>query len=106
MDRNSNAREAQLRDRMLEIAATVPGQRILEVANGSGPVTKRLADRVGPTGRLRATDLLQGMINDLWSRLDGPRFTHVKAYRLYTDTSGKGGARASIKPCAALRQKL
>lgn len=48
-------------------------------------MTKRLADRIGPTGRLLATDLSQGMIDDLRSRLNGSRYAHVEATRMVAE---------------------
>ncbi|KRS19193.1 hypothetical protein [Roseovarius indicus] len=53
--------EAQLRpahDRLMEMAGPALGQRVIAVACGSGLVTKRLADRIGPTGRLLATGVV------------------------------------------------
>jgi SAM-dependent methyltransferase len=77
--------ESQLQpahDRLLEMAGPPPGHRVIEIACGSGLVTKRLAEQIGPTGRLLATDFSQGMIDDLRSRLNGPRFAHVETARM------------------------
>jgi trans-aconitate methyltransferase len=63
--------ETQLRpahDQLLSVAEIAPGQRIIETACGSGLVTLRLAAMVGPQGRILATDLSQGMLDDLRAR--------------------------------------
>ncbi|TVP56426.1 MAG: methyltransferase domain-containing protein [Gemmatimonadales bacterium] len=47
---------------LLEMAALQPGDEVLEVACGSGLVTVRAAEAVGPSGRVVATDLSEGML--------------------------------------------
>lgn len=77
--------EAQLRpahDRLLQMAEVAPGQRVIETACGSGLVTTRLAACVGPAGRVLATDLSQGMIDDLRRRLDAASVPNVEAARM------------------------
>ena len=77
--------EEQLRpahDQLLTMAKLTPGQRIIETACGSGLVTLRLADAVGAKGHVLATDLSQGMIDDLQLRLDGNPLTNVEAKRM------------------------
>ncbi|MEQ9814139.1 MAG: class I SAM-dependent methyltransferase [Azospirillaceae bacterium] len=77
--------EAQLRpahDQILKMMEPVRGKQVIEVACGSGLVTKRLAEQISPSGHLLATDLSQGMIDDLLSRLNGTRFAHVDAARM------------------------
>src|SRR5512137_794666 len=44
-------------DAMLDMALVRPGARVLDVAAGAGDQTLDLADRVGPTGVVVATDL-------------------------------------------------
>jgi SAM-dependent methyltransferase len=44
-------------DAMLEMAAIVPGAAVLDVAAGAGDQTLDIARRVGPAGRVLATDL-------------------------------------------------
>lgn len=77
--------ETQLRpahDQLLEMALVVAGQRIIETACGSGLVTMRLAEQVGRKGHVLATDLSQGMIDDLKARLDKASISNVKAGRM------------------------
>jgi SAM-dependent methyltransferase len=44
-------------DRMLALAGVGPGSRVLDVAAGAGGQTLAAARRVGPTGRVLATDI-------------------------------------------------
>lgn len=50
-------------DRLLAMAALVEGEAVVEVACGSGLVTLRIAEAVGPSGRVVATDLSEGMLD-------------------------------------------
>lgn len=47
---------------LIEAARVQPGQRALDVACGTGAVTRLLADRVGPGGRVTGLDLNPGML--------------------------------------------
>lgn len=77
--------EQQLRpaqDTLLRMADVQPGQRVIETACGSGLVTLRLANAVGSEGLVTATDLSQGMIDDLTERMDASKVTNVNALRM------------------------
>ena len=52
---------------LLRVAAVKPGERVIEAACGSGLVTKLIAEAVGPSGEVLATDLSQNMV-DLTAR--------------------------------------
>jgi SAM-dependent methyltransferase len=47
---------------LVEAAGVQPGQRVLDVACGTGAVTRLLADRVGRTGRVVGLDFNAGML--------------------------------------------
>ena len=49
-------------DAMLDMAAIRPGAQVLDVAAGAGDQTADIARRVGPTGRVLATDLSPAML--------------------------------------------
>ncbi|MGE3875857.1 MAG: class I SAM-dependent methyltransferase [Parvibaculaceae bacterium] len=53
---------------LFETADLKAGERVLEVACGSGLVTRRIAEAVGPGGEILATDLSQNMV-DMTARL-------------------------------------
>lgn len=47
---------------LVEQAALQPGQRVLDVACGTGAVTQLVAQQVGPTGQVVGLDLTPGML--------------------------------------------
>jgi len=47
---------------MLDLARIQPGQRILDVAAGAGEPAVSAAERVGPGGRVLATDISEGIV--------------------------------------------
>lgn len=49
-------------DLMLTMAALKPGERVLDVACGTGLVTFRAADAVGPSGFVAASDISEDMV--------------------------------------------
>lgn len=59
-----------LSERVLAIAAPSPGDRILEVASGTGILTRRLASAAGPAGRVLGIDLNPRMV-EVARRLGG-----------------------------------
>jgi SAM-dependent methyltransferase len=52
---------------LLRVADIKPGERVIEAACGSGLVTRAIAEAVGHTGHVLATDLSQNMV-DLTAR--------------------------------------
>lgn len=48
--------------RLMELAALKPGERVLDLACGTGLVTFRAAAVIGPTGSIVGTDISEGMI--------------------------------------------
>jgi protein-L-isoaspartate O-methyltransferase len=49
-------------DRMCELAHVSPGQRVLDIATGLGEPALTAAQRVGPSGRVLATDIALEML--------------------------------------------
>ena len=49
-------------DQLMAMADPQPGEVVLEIAAGTGLVTSRLADSVGPTGRVLGTDISDQMV--------------------------------------------
>ena len=63
---------APAQDRLLDLAALQPGERVLDIACGTGLVTFPAAAAVGPGGEVVGTDISQAMI-DLVRRLAAER---------------------------------
>jgi SAM-dependent methyltransferase len=61
--------KATLTARLLEALAPLDGKRVLELGGGTGELAARLADAVGPTGSVLATDVAAGMVELLEKRL-------------------------------------
>lgn len=57
-------------DRLVTRLHPAPGEKILDVAAGTGAVTLAAAQAVGPTGRVIAIDLAQDMLAQLARKLD------------------------------------
>ena len=53
---------ASVSERMLDLACLQPGMRVLDVASGMGEPSLRAAQRVGPSGFVLGTDLVDGML--------------------------------------------
>lgn len=53
---------APVSERMLDLAQLRPGMRVLDVASGMGEPSLRAAHRVGPSGFVLGTDLVDGML--------------------------------------------
>jgi SAM-dependent methyltransferase len=61
--------------RALELKA---GQVVADIGAGSGYYTERMADAVGPTGKVYATDIQQGMLDILRRRMALRKLTNVE----------------------------
>ena len=71
-------REAEERPtRALQIMQITPGMTVADIGAGSGYFTERLAQLVGLTGRVYATDIQQGMIDLLKRRLSARKIQNV-----------------------------
>jgi ubiquinone/menaquinone biosynthesis C-methylase UbiE len=62
---------------LLETARLQPGERVLDVACGTGAVTRRAAEQVGPTGSVTGIDLASDMI-DVAKATEGPAGAHIE----------------------------
>jgi ubiquinone/menaquinone biosynthesis C-methylase UbiE len=58
---------------LVETAALQPGERVLDVACGTGVVTRLAAERLGDSGSLLGTDVNPGMLEVARSVADGAR---------------------------------
>jgi ubiquinone/menaquinone biosynthesis C-methylase UbiE len=65
-------------ERMLELADVQPGHRVLDIATGIGEPALRAASRVGPAGRVVATDLSARMLDLARARATSLGLTNVE----------------------------
>ncbi|HJQ04904.1 MAG TPA: class I SAM-dependent methyltransferase [Nocardioides sp.] len=61
--------KAEVTELLLAAVRPLEGAQVLELGGGTGELAARLADEVGPTGQLTATDLAPGMVELLDKRL-------------------------------------
>lgn len=67
-------------DALLEALAPRPGDEILDVAAGPGDPSLRIAELVGPTGRVVSTDGVEAMVATLRRRADARGLRHVETH--------------------------
>ena len=65
-------------ERMLDLAEVRPGHRVLDIATGIGEPALRAASRVGPAGRVVATDLSSRMLEFARERATSLGLTNVE----------------------------
>ena len=69
-------------DRLITEAGLAPGMRVLETACGSGLVTARIVEAVGPAGAVMATDLSQAMVDETVRMAALRGLAHVAVQRM------------------------
>jgi ubiquinone/menaquinone biosynthesis C-methylase UbiE len=69
-------------DRLIDMAALQPGERVLDIACGTGLVTFRAALLVGPTGYVAATDISQRMVHYTAQEATRRGLAHVACTRM------------------------
>jgi len=67
---------------LLDQAALAPGERVLDVACGTGLVTLRAAERVGPRGAVVGTDISERMVEAARSLASRRGLRHVRFERM------------------------
>jgi ubiquinone/menaquinone biosynthesis C-methylase UbiE len=73
-------------ERLLAMAALQPGERVLDIACGTGLVTFRAADLVGATGRVVATDISQKMVDATAAAAERRGLSQVECRRMGAET--------------------
>lgn len=72
-------------ERMLDLAGVRPGHRVLDIATGIGEPALLAAGRVGPTGRVVATDLSSRMLDLARERAASLGLTNVEFMEVDAD---------------------
>jgi demethylmenaquinone methyltransferase/2-methoxy-6-polyprenyl-1,4-benzoquinol methylase len=76
------------RSRAADLAAVGPGDRVLDVASGTGDLAIELARRVGESGEVIGSDFSEGMLELARAKAPGLRFEQANALDLpYDDDS-------------------
>lgn len=75
-----------LPDRVVEALSLEPGMRIVDLGAGDGYFTFRLADAVGPTGRVYAAEIDESSLNRLRRRVEESRAENVTVVQASADT--------------------
>ena len=86
--------------RMLELAALRPGERVLDVACGTGLVTFPAAEAVGAQGAVLATDLSDEMVKALRAAAAARGLKHVRAERMDAQHLSVGDGEFDAVLCA------
>lgn len=87
-------------DRMLDMASPRPGERVLDVACGTGLVTLETAARVGPTGYVLGTDISAGMIEAARREAERQGYRHVEFARADAETDDLPAGGFDVALCA------
>lgn len=92
-------REAQTQ--LLQMSAAKPGEHVLDIACGTGLVTFPLAEAVGPTGRVVATDISQKMVDHVAQAASQGGYRQVDAFRADAESlDGLEDAQFDLITCA------
>lgn len=94
---------AQLRpaqDRLMEMAALQAGERVLDLACGTGLVTFRAAAAVGPGGSVMATDISEEMVRHIQGAAAAQDTGHVNARRAHAEEAVFEAASFDAALCA------
>lgn len=91
---------APAQDRLVELAAVQPGERVLDVACGTGLVTFRAAELTGPSGSVMATDISEAMVARLVEEAAGRTLANVTAERMDAESLDLPDASFDAALCA------
>ena len=94
------AQLAPAQDRLLDMARLAPGERVLDVACGTGLVTFRAAEAVGPGGSVHATDISDAMVAHIQAEAARRGTAHVGAARMDAEALEVADASVDVVLCA------
>lgn len=91
---------APAHDRLLALAAIQPGERVLDVACGTGLVTFRAAEAAGPSGSVMATDISEAMVVRLVDEARQRGIGRITAARMDAESLDVAGESYEVALCA------
>lgn len=94
----SQLRPAQ--DRLLEMADLSPGERVLDVACGTGLVTLRAASQVTSEGHVSAVDLSEGMVEEAEAAARERDLDHVTCQQMDAEALDFPDAHFDVALCS------
>src|SRR3990170_2006546 len=86
-------------ERCLEMAALQPGERVLDVATGTGVAAFLVAERVGPQGEVVATDISQRMVDAVREEAERRGVTNMSYERVDAEELGFADGSFDAAPC-------
>ncbi len=87
-------------DTLLLMTGLSAGQKVIETACGSGLLTSRIVEVVGQHGHVTATDLSQGMIDDLMQRTGSAFSRNLTAARMPAEALAPPDGQFDAAVCA------
>ena len=86
--------------RLLEMAELAPGERAVDIACGTGLVTFRAVQQVGPQGSVIATDISEVMVDRIRAEAERRGMSRVTAERFDAEELGIASASCDVALCA------
>lgn len=86
-------------DRVIELASPQPGESVLDVATGTGVAAFLAAERVGPSGRVLATDLSQKMVDAVSATASAQALAQISCERVDAEELSYPDASFDIATC-------
>ncbi|MBI3459521.1 class I SAM-dependent methyltransferase, partial [Candidatus Acetothermia bacterium] len=77
-DKYITSTTSQAAQRVVDLAALQKGQRVLDVATGTGVAAFAAAEKVGPTGYVIGIDLSEGILSIAQERASAQKLQHVE----------------------------
>lgn len=91
---------APAQQKLLAMASLRPGERVIDIACGTGLVTFPAAEQVGPTGRVLATDLSDAMVGRVRDEAADRGFEQVTTARMDAEALDVPDASFDVALCA------
>jgi ubiquinone/menaquinone biosynthesis C-methylase UbiE len=91
---------ALAQERLLALAGARPGERVLDVACGTGLVTLPLARQVGPEGSVLGTDLSEKMVEATRHRAAAAGLANVRAEHMGAEALGVEDGAFDLAVCS------